>query len=428
MKKSLKVCMLALCMCMALIFSGCAAKQIMKNQQEEEKVDVTAQETEDPENDVEAEGGTDAETQEEEQQDVSDPSGVPVLGQKGIEDYEGYEYLYCEKIRTQSEKNEESGKMESSELAVFIPQTDHAYVNTNSVRGNYLGVSFDIELNPTIRYNKDDYLPEENLDYLMESEFNPFYRAERKGAVVSEAKAVDDNTAFVEAEYFQFNTYDDSYSPVYALYFLRDLGEGRTVYVEFSIDGNSTTGKTPMLLDEMKQFYDIDIAWNKEEMDKKLEDYLASGGDNTFSTGYLLFELPEGWKEDYDTGDYSTTVYAPGGDAARANCMITFADEYAGYEAFKGVTSDEMVEAVETYMDEGEMKSDVSYYGETCLGPAVCSIVEEDASDGKVIAHFYWIFSDSYLYRITAIALDGVEENPFLIVEGILESGQVQSY
>ena len=48
-------------------------------------------------------------------------------------------------------------------------------------------------------------------------------------------------------------------------------GEGRTVYVEISIDGNSTTGKTPMLLDEMKQFYDIDIAWNKEEMDKKLK-------------------------------------------------------------------------------------------------------------------------------------------------------------
>ena len=48
--------------------------------------------------------------------------------------------------------------------------------------------------------------------------------------------------------------------------------------------------------------------------------------------------------------------------------MITFADEYVGYEAFKGVTTDEMVEAVKTYMDEGEMGSDVSYYGETIVG------------------------------------------------------------
>lgn len=431
MKKNLKVCMLGLCMCMALIFSGCAAKQVMKNQAEkveDENQADTDQETEDQENDVEPKDGTGEDASDEEEQESPDQSGAPVLGQKDIEDYEGYEYLYCEKIRTQSEKNEESGKMESSELSVFIPQDEYAYVSTNSVRGDYLGVSYAVELNPTIRYDEDDYLPEENLDYLMETEFNPFYYTERKGAEVSEAKKIDENTTVVEAKYFQYDTYNDDYSPVYALYFLRELDEGRTVYVEFSIDGNSTTGKTPMLLDEIKQFYDIDITWNKEEMDKKLEDYLASGGDNSFSTGYLLFELPEGWKQDYDAGDYSTTVYAPGGDAARANCMITFADEYAGYDAFKGATSDDLVDAVQSYMDEEGVGSDVSFYGETCLGPAVCAIMEEDAPDGKVVAHFYWIFNDSYLYRITAIALEGIEENPFLIVEGILEDGQVQTY
>lgn len=439
MKKKFKVCMLGLCMCMALIFSGCAAKQIMKNQVEDGQEDDVNQEedqqTEEKNSTVKLEDGTDEETgadeetpETEEQQDTADSSGAPVLGQTGIEDYEGYEYLYCEKIRTQSEKNEESGKMESSELEVFIPQDEYAYVSTNSVRGNYLGVTYDIELNPMIRYNEDDYLLEENLDYLMESEFNPFYHAERRGVEVSEAQKTDDNTAVVEAQYFQYDTYKDEYSPVYSLHFLRELDEGRTVYVQFSIDGNSTTGKTPMLLEEMKQFYDIDIVWNKDEMKKSLEEYLAGGGENTFSTGYLLFDLPEGWKEDHNTGDYTTTVYAPGGDASSANCMITFTDEYAGYNVFKGARSEELLEAVQSYMDEEGAGSNVSYYGETCLGPAVCAILEEDAPEGKVVAHFYWIFSDSYLYRITAIALEGIEENPFLIVEGILENGQVQEY
>lgn len=436
MKKIFKVCTLGLCMCMALIFSGCAARQIMKNQAEEvvnddpvdADQDTEDQGTEDQENDVEPEDGADEETADDGEQDVPDQSGAPVLGQKDIEDYDGYEYLYCEKIRTQSEKNEESGKMESSELSVFIPQDEYAYVSTNSVRGGYLGVNYVIELNPTIRYDKDDYLPEENLDYLMESEFNPFYHAERKGVEVSEAKKLDDNTVAVEAQYFQYDTYRDDYSPIYALYFLRELDEGRTVYVEFSIDGNSTTGKTPMLLDEVKQFYDIDVAWNKEEMDKKLDDYLANGGDNTFSTGYLLFELPDGWKEDHDAGDYPTTVYAPGGDATRANCLISFTDEYVGYGTFKGATSDELVEVVKTYMEEEEVSSDVSYYGDSCLGPAVCAVVEQDMPEGKLVAHFYWIFGDSSLYTITAASLEGNEENPFLIVEEILEEGQVQEY
>lgn len=428
MKKNFKVCILGLCT--AMIFSGCAAKQFMKNQVEaEEAVEaVSVQEVEDQEDNAEPEDAADeAEPVEEEQDvDVPDQSGAPVLGQKDIEDYDGYEYLYCEKIRTQSEKNEESGKMESSELSVFIPIDEYAYVSTNRVQGEYLGVSYRVELNPTIRYNANDYLPEENLDYLLESEFDPFYRAERKGAEVSEAQKTDENTVAVEAKYCQYNKYSDDYSPVYALYFLRDLGDGRTVYVEFSIDGSSTTGKTPMLLEEMKQFYDIDIAWNKEEMDKMVEDYLASGGDNTFSTGYLLFELPEGWKEDYDTGDYTTTVYAPGGDAAKSNCMIAFTDDYVGYKAFSGADTDTLVDAVKAYMDESDMKADVSYYGDTCLGPTVCAIIEENEPDGKVIAHVYWIFSESYLYKISAIALEGIEENPFLIAEDILENGQAQ--
>lgn len=430
MKKNFIVCILGLCT--ALIFSGCAAKQLMKNQaKDEEAVEaVSVQEVEDQENNAEPEDATgeNEETPVEEEQDVDvpDQSGAPVLGQKDIEDYDGYEYLYCEKIRTQSEKNEESGKMESSELSVFIPIDEYAYVSTNRVQGEYLGVSYRVELNPTIRYNANDYLPEENLEYLLESEFDPFYRSERKGAEVSEAQKTDENTVAVEAKYCQYNKYSDDYSPVYALYFLRDFGDGRTVYVEFSIDGSSTTGKTPMLLEEMKQFYDIDIAWNKEDMDKMVEDYLASGGDNTFSTGYLLFELPEGWKEDYDTGDYTTTVYAPDGDATKSNCMITFADEYIGYNALSGVDQDSLVELVKYSLEEVDMKADVSYYGETCLGLTVCAIAEDSAPDGKVIAHIYWIFSDSYIYKITAVALEGTEENPFLIVEDILENGQVQ--
>lgn len=421
-------------LCMALMLSACSMQNVMKDTSTDEK---DAQQEETPEakdeQDQEEEGEAEEEAElkeEKETEESKSNSGAPVLGQDDIDGYEGYTYLYCEKLRTQSEKNEATGKMESSELSVFIPEDEYVWVDMESASGEKLGVSFKVELNPIIRSDAEDYTMSENLDYLLEYEFDPFYTEEYKDVVISDAELLDEHTARATVEYCEYDSYDDSCSPVFCTYLLKELDESRTVYVSLSIDGTEVTGKTPELLAEMEQFYELDINWDQERADQKLEAYLASGGDNSFSTGYLLFELPDGWKRDNEMGDYSSYVYAPGGNASAAGCFISFQEDYLGYGIMSGFDperdSDMLLEVVETYLEQEELSGEVSYYGETCLGPAVLTVLSMDAGEyGSSVFHIYWIFDDSNMYRISAVALGDSEENPFVIVEDILENGQV---
>lgn len=147
----------------------------------------------------------------------------PVLGEDDIADYDGFEYLYCENLRTQSEKNEESGKMESYSMDVFIPQDDYVYVSMNRVTGDKLGVSFQIELNPIIRYAAEDYLVSENLQYYIENEFDPFYSDGTKDVVIGEPEEIDRNTARQTVEYLLYNKYEDSLTPIFPPFILRNL-------------------------------------------------------------------------------------------------------------------------------------------------------------------------------------------------------------
>ncbi|MGN0377600.1 MAG: hypothetical protein ACI4ED_08195 [Suilimivivens sp.] len=417
---------------MAMMFSACNAKKLVeetvKNQME--KTDETSGNEAEK---GEEENGEVTEADNNEETDEADTAqkskdGVPVLGQEDIEDYEGFTYLYCENLRTQSEENKETGKMESKSLPVFIPQSDYVYVSMDYASVEKLGVTFRVELEPSIRYDQEDYLTYENLEYYVEGEFDPFYTSQYKDVVLGEVEDIDRNTARMTAEVCYYNEYYDSYSPVFNTYFLKTLENDCTVLVEISINGDDVTGKTPELLEELEAFYEFEIDWDKERADKKVEDFLASGGDNTFSTGYLLFELPEGWSKDTEVSEYDTPVYAPDGDADFAGCFIALYEEYVGYNAFKGVenSTDELVEIVQQYLDEEGVKAEVSSYGETCLGTAILSVMTVDDEEmGTAVFHIYWIFNDSYMYKVTAVAVDGATDNPFVVAEGILKDGQV---
>lgn len=427
LQKKLLVCLLLVCMVLPLGACGSAveaAKQALEKKKQEEG-QTTEEEVTDDEvtEDVEEEAG--------DSEELSVSLDHPVLGEDDIADYDGFEYLYCENLRTQSEKNEETGKMESYSMDVFIPQDDYVYVNMNRVTGDKLGVSFRIELNPSIRYAAEDYLVSENLQYYVENEFDPFYSDGTKDVVIGEPEEIDRNTARQTVEYLLYNKYEASLTPVFSTYYLKEFEDGRTAMVCFDVSADEVTGKTPELLEELEAFYQFEIDWDKDAAQKKLEDYEASGGDSTFATDFVMFTLPDGWDKDYDVSSYDNFVYAPEGDAVNAQCFIMLQKEYMGYGEMEGVDlSDEeslkgLSEMVkEQYGASGDVKA--SYYGDTCLGEAILVEMTAQVEEGITgVYNLYLIFDDSYMYEIMAAAGDGAEENPFVIVEDILQNGQV---
>ncbi len=419
MKKKIAFCLIMSCLAAALW--GCNTKDIVQT--------ITKDTKAEEENEAEV---TDEESAalEDESEEKNQPSENPVLGDEGIEDYEGFTYLYCEEIRTDSEKSEETGKMESKKLSVFVPESDYVSVSSGRVRSDKLGVTLEIELEPYIRYDEDDYLISENLEYLLESEYDPYYVNDYKDLVVSEVEEIDKNTAYATAEYCRYDKYDDSYNVIFATYLLKILDNDATVLVEIEVGSEEITGKTPELIEELEAFYQIDIDWDKERAEAKLENYLASGGDNTVSTGYVIFELPEGWKEDTSESDYETYVYAPDGNAEAAECFVSVYREYLGYDAFGGGNvddyQDEIIAMVEESMQEEDVNAVVSYYGKTCLGSAVKveAVITEDGETAD--AHIYWIFDDSYGYVVTALQTANASEDAFAVAEDMLENGQTR--
>lgn len=429
MKKSVLFCLMACCF--LFLFSGC---NLIKDVKETVKAgageDITV--IDDEEKAVPEE--TEPEEEILEEPEIRVGTDGPVLGQKDIEDYDGYTYLYCEQLRTDSTQNEETGKMENKELAVFIPVSDYNYVDRSSISGEKLGVRFDIDLEPYIRYDEEDYLMAENLQYYIDSQYDPFYSTDYKDLVISEVEEIGSSAVRVTVEYCNYDKYSDNYTPVFATYYLAELEDAVTVLVCMEVNAEEATGKTPQMIEELESFYQFEIDWDADRAQQKLEDYLASGGDTTFSTGYVMFELPEGWREDTSNSDYSTDLYAPGGNADSAGCGLALYEEYLGYETVDPDilenNPDALIQIVEGYLTESAVDVKVSYYGKTCLGVAVKCEMEMPVDDDDEMAqvHMYYVFNESYMYLVTAMKYSDIDEDPFAVAEDILQNGTVPVY
>lgn len=424
MKKKIALCLIM--SCLAFTLGGCSTKDIMQTvSKETEAEDQEEKDKEKTEDQVENEESENEETENEEMK-----KSTPVLGDEDIEDYEGFTYLYCEEIRTESEKNEETGKMESKRLSVFVPESDYVYVNTDRVQSEKLGITLTVELEPYIRYDADDYLMTENLEYQLESEYDPYYTNDYKDLVISEVEEIDDDIAYATVEYCDYDKYDDSYAVVFVTYYLAKLDNGTTVLVEITVNSDDITGRTPALIKELEAFYPFEIDWDKERAGAKLEDYLANDNDNTVSTGYAIFELPEGWREDTSNYEFNTHVYAPDGDADFAECFVSIYQEYLGYDFFEGGDindyQDEILAMVEESMQEEDIDAVVSWYGDTCLGSGVKGEATVTEDGETVSTEIYWIFDDSYGYIITAMMGDNAVEDAFAVAEDMLQNGQTR--
>lgn len=354
-----------------------------------------------------------------------------VLGGEFETDYDGFSYLYCEELMTESTENEETGKMEKQKLSVFIPKGDYASVNRDTAYSEKLGVDFRVSLNHSLRYDQEDYLVSENLQYYLDYEYDAFYSTDYYNLQISEIESVSDG-ARAYVSYCYYDKWNDKYCPLFATYYLKELSKDVTVLVEIKVDLEEVTGKTSALLAELESFYGFDIEWDEKEAKNMLEQFLANNNQSTktFSTGYLLFDLPSVWDRDYENEEGTEFVYAPGGDAAFAGCMIVLSREYLGTEVYDVTdicSSEESIDEYRKYLQEnwGDTVShiEITEYGKTCMGNAIKVTFQTKDGDYEYSTAWYLITDNDYVYNMEVIALPDCGTDAFTIAESILSKG-----
>lgn len=353
-----------------------------------------------------------------------------VLGSEEAEGYEGFEYLYEEILMTDTAENKETGKKERKSLTVFIPDVDYATASGAYAYANSMGVNFRVELEPYLRYDADKYLPEENLEEYVSSNYDPFFSTDYKDLVISDVEGFDETAARCTVEYCEYDKWDEVYHTVFATYYLTELENGYTVLVVVEVDDAETTGKTSKLLNEISEFYQFEIDWDADRAQQKRTAYAANETENTYSTGNLMFDLPLNWREDADLSDYETMVFAPDGDTENSGCMISVYEEYMSYDEeldLDAIIAEESKSELEKSMD-----ATVTAYNteivETGLGRA--AMISYTVKDGDASADgvMYFLSMDGYAYTIQALKLDDAVEDPFVVLDGILSTAQVRNY
>lgn len=409
--------------------TGCSGKDMVSAMKPESKVEE--EDKEEKKEKKEKKASSEEETEEFEDEKKKEKSKKAVLGGK-CEGYEGFEYLYEETLMTESEENEDTGKMESQKVTIFIPQSEYTYVNRDSANSEKLGVDFSVGLNPYFQYDEDDYLLSENLAYYLEEEYDEYFTTDYKDLIISDVEEVGENAVRATVNYCEYDDWDDSYRASYLTYYVKELDNGLTVMVEVKMIPEEVTGKTDKLIGELEAFYEFEIDWDLQAANDKIDNYLAndSGDTESFSTGYLLFDLPKGWEQDKDYWDYSADAYAPDGDAEFAGCMICIKREYLGSESFdvRYLLEDKeyTVEYFTSLIGENVSNVEVEDYGSTCMGDAI--EVSLTVNSGSVAGDykFYFINDDSYLYAIEVIQTEDASEDAISVAEDILANGSLR--
>jgi len=459
MKKRIVLCVLLGLLMAAL--TGCSADKVKetfaKAESDEEKEDEEEDEEEErdskkkskkskkSEEDVNEEDAKDEEDadEEEDDEDVKDEedkkdskkkskknAGGIVLGSDEAEGYDGFNYLYEEILMTDTEENKETGKKERKSLIVFIPDDEYSTASGNYAYANSMGVNFRVELEPYLRYDAEDYLPEENLEAYMESSYDPFYTTDYKDMVVSDVEAIDNGAARCTVEYCEYDKWDEVYHTIFTTYYLTELENGYTVLVEVEVDDAEVTGKTSNLLDELSQFYQFEIDWDADRAKQKREAYAANETENRYSTGNVLFDLPLNWKEDTDLSDYENMVFAPEGDTEFSGCMISVYNEYMSYD--EELDLEALVEeGGKAELEEG-MSATVTEYNaeivETGLGEAAKISYSIKDNDYKATGEMYFLSINGYAYTIQALMTEDAVEDPFIVLDGILSTATVREW
>lgn len=437
MKKRLFVLLMAGCLMAGSILTGCSSKAanetaVVDDKQEDAESDKQkeAKKAKDQKKEESSETEEDKDTGETAGEVVkvgknAGKSGVPVLGGRNTEGYDKFKYLYEEVLI--SEEDEEQ------QITIYIPEGDYYDVDMARADAEEHGVSFTVKLNPYVQYDQGDYSPEENLQVYLDDEYDEFYTTDLKALEISDIEEIGDDAARATVKYCEYESWDEDYAAIYTTYCYHMLEPDLAVLTKVEINSKNADADTKKLLKEIESFYNFEIEWNAKEAEEMIENYLenSEGETETFSTGFLKFDLPSGWKEDIDYSEPDMSIYAPGGDLEFSGCAVIVMEKYIGYEMddfSKLFTNNEFVEEfLEAQLGEDIEDFTVEEYGETSIGETVvitCSYVRDDM---KAESEIYLSGNGYSLYAVQALQSDRAEEDALAVAEDIVINGKLNN-
>lgn len=323
----------------------------------------------------------------------------------GIEetDYDEYEYLYQEKLQTETTQNKETGKMESREMLAYLPVSDYVYINRNRASSEKLGVDFEVELEPYIDYNQEDYTLNELFDMYAEEEFDISYSSSARHIDIGEKQVSEDGThIWATADIYSYDSYDSEFTYARKTIVLYEMDNNFYASAMVTVNLEDAVEKTNILLGELTSFYEVDFTFDKEQAQTNLTSYAEENAlpEGAFSNSFMTFVLPEGWEDDY--GDY---VPSDG-----SNAFISVEREYMGSTDLKQakalfVSNEGAQEFLESMLNASDESVSVSNL----------SIAEAKADIGE---GFYWTADatdDGISAKISMYVIFGEEGYMYLI-------------
>lgn len=420
-----KITLLITALTAAMLLTACSPLEMLQWNADEEEEEDSSRSSRSKKND-----------DEEDTEKKKAASGI-MFGDEFDEDDLDLTYLYMETLMSESKENPKTGKMESQKLQILIPRGDYNSVNRDYAYSDKLGVEVRVDINSyMLPYNYEDYTLKENLDRILQRQYDEFDYTNYWELQITEAKG-DEEQVQATVSYLYYNVYSDDYTPYQATYQLCDFGNGMIAMVTTTICASDTTSKTQLILDEINAFYGADIEWDGDAAEKRLQKFLANHDDSVVpaATGWMLFELPKGWQEDWkNNNDFTCTMYAPDGDMFSQGCYITVGREYQSYGSDLDIAylleNEKDMELFKKAIAElsGIPESDITVrdYGTTVLGQALemsYSVSEEGLT---FVEHRWWITDKDYVYEITAGQLKDGKTDVIAIAEQILAKGRVK--
>lgn len=244
--------------------------------------------------------------------------------------YDGFKYLVEQTIST---SDTESG--EEVSYSVYVPDSDDILLGEYHAGSDLMGVYLTVNIEPDhMEYGIDGDSLKDCLENFVEiQENNMTYGGyDYYGISVGEVETVTDNMAVCEMSWLLYFQSDEKYYPFYMLYAAQDMGDGVIALIEIFIVDYETTDESQAVVDEVADFYGIEIGWDSTFAETKTAEFKDSDEyrPDAFDLGYMSFMLPEGWEWDiaHSSASDNGYIFAPGGDMMSSDVNIAIAVVY----------------------------------------------------------------------------------------------------
>lgn len=308
-------------------------------------------------------------------------------------------------------------------VMLAVPKEGSQNAGTGSIEVEKDGLRFELVMNPDERAGVVDYPVYSALKDMAKEAYGDFFEVE--------AGQIEDVS--VESARTTFSYVNDSREGIWvedATWYLIDLNDSQSLYVCAEICYPDVTENTEKIIEELEEYYDIEIQFDEEMAEEKLYSYGDESSDPNLKTvtyNNLSFDIPKDWAEDKMMSQDGMIAYAPGGSVQNSLCGVLIYQQSGGFYSDKAQfigNEAEVRRVFEESMGVSISNLKVSDAGETFIGGTVKVSFDVAYSNGTEKYVAYYGLNTSRVYTVAAYGIGSHTNAAIEVVEMIMENGR----